>query len=164
MSWTIKEGKLAMGFEVAIFDGYLIQRTGAASILGAPLMCDIGNTTYDQDADEGGIFGNAITPITTSATFTHDYLIAPMACTTQGGVATANRVQVRFQGLVQARVNAGAAVARARLDISTGNTYATTALGADTLAGRSYGLMIGAHGGTGTESVIAMWAGAAKMT
>lgn len=164
MSWTIKEGKMEMGFQVAIFDGSLMNRTGAASILGAPLMCDIGNTSYDQDADSGGIFGNAITPTLASATFTHDYLIAPMACTTQGGVASGSRTDVRFQGLVSARVNAGAATARARLDISSTNTYVGLNLGADTLASRSVGLMIGAHGGTGTETVIAMWSGAAKMT
>lgn len=146
--------KLGFGIEFAPIGGALVFRpSSVTSLVGEPLMCDISNTSYDTDADEGGIFGNGITP-TDGAVNTIDYITAPHALVIEAGIATGSRVQVMFQHPnISARLTSGSALARALVHTTTAQRY-FLAIGSSLPAGRRVmGSTVAAHGGTGTESV-----------
>ena len=153
--FIIRDGKLGFGCEPARVTGALINRVGSASLAYEPLMCDVINTSYDIDADEGGVFGNGITPYadTTLGLWTSLYLVAPMAIVQEAGVANGSPVRVIFSGPTACRVNSGSASARANLTYAQSQRYLTLTLGARTLAIRFVGFSISAHGGTGTETL-----------
>lgn len=159
MGFLIREGKMGFGAEPCIWAGQLINRNAVASLYGEPLMCDISNSSYDTDADEGGIFGNGKTPVG-DATATQDALISPWGAVQQAGVAVGSRVDVVFFGRAMVRCNSVAAVTKRGFfnQPSLTNTYVS--LGTGSLNNlRNLGWNWGTHGGTGTETIMCLWDG-----
>lgn len=156
--FSIRKGRMAFGAEVAPEPSYLINRTAGASLSYEPLMCDIANTAYDLDADEGGVFGNGITPAA-DATWTGNYLYAPFACVQRAGIGVGFRVEVRFMGITKVRATAAAPVVRASIIYSAGVRHVALNAANRTMAQRGLGWMHDAHGGTGVETPTCVFLG-----
>lgn len=87
---VVRDGKLAFGLEPARISCSIVNRVGSALVYGDCLMLDLENQSYDTDADEGGVFGNGITPATsTSGVGTLAY---PLVLVVGGGATAAGTV------------------------------------------------------------------------
>lgn len=159
MGFIIKEGKLGFGAEPALVHGFLVNRNAVASLAGEPLMCDISNSSYDTDSDEGGIFGNGKTPVG-GGSATQDALISPWGAARVAGIAVGQPVPVVFFGKTKVRSNSAVAVTVRGFfhQPSLTNTYVS--LGTGSLNNlRNCGWNMAAHGGTGTELIDSLWDG-----
>lgn len=98
---VIRDGRLGFGCEPASIPVKVVNRVGTSLLTGETLMCDILNSAYDSDADEGGVFGNGITPTAGN----HDLMFAPIVLTTGGGgTASGTVISGIVHGVATARV------------------------------------------------------------
>lgn len=150
---NINQVNLGFGIEFAPVGGALIFRPAATtSLMGEPLMCDVSNTAYDTDSDEGGMYGNGITP-TDGAVNTIDYISAPHAIVIEAGVATGSRVQVMFQHKnIPTRISS-AATSRVLVHGTTAQRYLLGIVASLPAGRRVFGNSVANHGGTGVETI-----------
>lgn len=124
MGFVVRDGKLGFGLEPARITLAGINRGAAASVTGNLYMCDTANTSYDLDADEGGVFGNFIVP-TADATWTQNIVISPIACALEAGIAVGSPMRLIAHGTTQVLCSAGGAVARGHIHVTSASHVAT---------------------------------------
>ena len=155
MAFFVKEGKVGLGCKPADIPGELINRAAGASLLGEPLYCDISNTSYETDADEGGVYGNGISGVAGGVN-TLDHLLAPAGVVTRAGIAVGKRVPVLYHGLARVLVtqNVGANTARMTLIQSGSSVRAVTGIVSNLSTNRVFGWThanhVNANGGVAT--------------
>lgn len=156
--FILRDGRAQMGFEPANLRASIINRTGSASLIGEPLMCDIANTAYSADATEGGVFGNGITPVSTQQA----YQFGPIGIVQNPGVSSGQRVECCLFGITLVRANSAGALGQAvgNLQMASASRHLTiqSTLTANV---RYLGYSLVAHGGTGTETILCLFNGVA---
>lgn len=105
MSLILRQGKMGMGVEPALMTCQVINRVGTGLVQGDVLMLDMDNTAYDNDADDGGIFGNGITPAASGTSGSSvGGIFWPYVATTSGtSTASGTRVDAVLAGICKVR-------------------------------------------------------------
>lgn len=104
MTLFLRMGKMGMGVEPALMHCQVLQRVGTALLAGEVLMLDMSNSSFDNDADDGGMFGNAITPAATGTGGVTGAVCWPYVATTSGsGTASGTRVDAVIGGITKVR-------------------------------------------------------------